>query len=53
MVSISSAVVVKLRNHVSVSAMMSGLVVVDEVVECCNMFRSANGASIESEDEKV
>ena len=53
MESISSAGAVELRIHVSVSAMMSGFVVVSQVVECCNMFRGEHGASVEGADEEV
>ena len=54
MESISSASVVKLRIHVSVSAMMSGLwFFVGEVVECGEMFRGEHGASVKGPDEEV
>ena len=53
MESISLAGVVELRIHVSVSAMMSGLWFVGQVVECGNMFRSEHEASIEGADDEV
>ena len=53
MESISSAGVVELRIHVSVSAMMSGLWLSVKVVECGNMFGGEHRASIEVEDEEV
>ena len=53
MESISSAGVVELRIHVSVSAMMLGFVVVGQVVECGNMFRGEHGASVEGADDEV
>ena len=53
MESFISAGVVELRIHVFSKCDDDWLVVVGEVVKCCNMFRGEHGADIDGADEWV